>query len=103
VDDDERQDHEIVELQEDIKRLRVLESQIKLVARLAMASLASIAGFAGSVIYKWQDLQVDLSDLNGKLVAHERWGEEAAKNMQRQLDECREDLKELTHSRLKKE
>jgi hypothetical protein len=46
---------------------------------------------------------VDLSDLKGKLVAHERWGEEAAKNMQRQLDECREDLKELTHSRLKKE
>jgi hypothetical protein len=103
VDDDERQDGEIAELQEDIKRLRVLESQLKLVARLVTASLASLIGFAGTVIYRWQDLHVDLSDLKGQLVAHERWGEEAAKNVQRQLDECREDLKELTHSRLKKE
>jgi hypothetical protein len=95
VHEDSPQDRDIEELKQDAKRLRVMEAQLRLIARVAMASLATVLGFAGSVIYKWQELQIDLSDLKGQLIAHERWGDEASKHMQKRLDECHDDLEDL--------
>jgi hypothetical protein len=92
---DERQDREIEELQKTTKRFELLEAQLKFVKKVLAATVASIIGLIGTRIQKWDDIQVDLTELEGKQEAHEREAVQIAKHLTEQLDACHDDLREL--------
>jgi hypothetical protein len=98
MEHDEQQDHDIEELKQDSKRFAAMEAQLKLIGRVLMGILASGVGAVGTLIVRWNDLQVDFKDLEGRLHGHEQAATEIVKRVELRLVECEEDLKEVLHT-----
>jgi hypothetical protein len=97
MDINDKQDKEIEELQKQAQQFSRLEAQISLVKSVVLGVLGSVLGLAGTILVKWNDIEIDLTDVSGKLIAHERESAQVFRSINEQLEECHEDLKELTN------
>jgi hypothetical protein len=88
VDDTDR-DKEIEELKHESKRFFALEAQLNLIGRVLMGMLATGLGVIGTLLVKWNDLEVSMTDLEGELASCQKESD----TLREHVAEIHEDLK----------